>query len=393
MGTGGSTVSTQSGGGGSPQTGGSLGQGGVNSGTTSPTSGGTTTHTTTGTNASGASTSGGSSSKGGASSTGGTSSKGGTSSTGGTSSKGGSSATGGTATGGTTGSTTCPDADPAEFALVQAWLHNTTAKGALPSYAYNNIATNFPAGVAFNQLACSIAASCKEFAPNETNWVRKCEAVLASAIVAESSYNPASVVTDTYATRSVNGTTANDPTVGLLQIRFSSTVHDYNYYGSIPKMTAIGCNWPTTLTTQADDATFWATKGGTTHLSFMQDVTCNVALGAWYYFYNATGNGGSAATWIADYCGSKGGTAGTMVVGLLSHLMGGNYSKTTAGNDGTHVYPWGIECCANGNPASSTCTGCSGRFAAFMGIGTTAARPSPDPFAENLAPDKSKYCR
>jgi hypothetical protein len=266
---------------------------------------------------------------------------------------------------------------------------NTAATGALPAYAYNNIKTNFPAGASFDRLACSIAMSCVEFAPMESDWLRKCEAVLTSAIVAESSYTPTSVVMDTYATRSVGGVTANDPTVGLLQIRFSSTVHDYNYFGPPAKMAAIGCSWPAALTSQADTQTFWATAGGTTYLSFMQDVACNIGLASWYYLYNATGNGGANAVYISNYCAGNG-VAGTMVVGLLSHLMGPAFPRPP---DANNAYPWGIECCAGGSPNDKTCTGCSGRFAAFMGIGTTAARPTPDPFQEQLVPEVSKYCK
>ena len=44
----------------------------------------------------------------------------------------------------------------------------------------------------------------------------------------------------------------------------------------------------------------------------MQDVACNVALAGWYYFYNATGNGGANAVYISNYCGGSG-IAGTMV--------------------------------------------------------------------------------
>jgi hypothetical protein len=289
------------------------------------------------------------------------------------------------------GGAACPGASATEFNLVSSWLTNTAAMGALPNYAYNNIKTNFPAGAAFNKLACAIAMTCVEFAPMETDWLRKCEAVVTSAIVAESSYVPAEVVNDSYSTRTVNGTTASDPTVGLLQIRFSSTVHDYNYFGSMPKMAAIGCNWPAALTTQADNATFWATAGATTYLSFMQDPTCNIALAAWYYFYNATGNGGPNAVYISNYCGGDG-VAGTMVTGLLSHLLGGAYPRPA---DANNAYPFGIECCAGGNPsnASTPCTGCTGRFAAFMSIGTTASRPSPDPFQETLVPEVAKYCK
>jgi hypothetical protein len=303
----------------------------------------------------------------------------------------GGSGVGGSGAGGAGGSASasCPGASATEFDLVTSWLTNTGATGALPGYAYNNIRTIFPAGAAFNKLACSIAMSCVEFAPMEANWLRKCEAVLTSAIVAESSYTPTSVVVDTYATRTVGNVTANDPTVGLLQIRFSSTVHDYNYFGSLPKRAAIGCTWPTALSTQADTAAFWATAGGTTYLTFMQDVSCNIGLASWYYFYNATGNGGPNAVYISNYCAGNG-VAGTMVTGLLSHLMGGAYPRPA---DANNAYPWGIECCAGGNPSVTTCTGCTGRFAAFMGIGATSARPSPDPFQEPLVPEVAKYCR
>ena len=291
--------------------------------------------------------------------------------------------------GGSTNHVGCPGADATEFALVKSWLNDTAATGALPQYAYDNIAKNFPAGAPFDTLACSIAMSCLEFAPSEADWLRKCEAVLTSAIVAESSYNPSSVVMDSYSTRSINGTAANDPTIGLLQIRFSSTVHDYNYYGPPAKMAAIGCPWPSELTAQADDATFWATRGGAKYVSFMQQVPCNIGLAAWYYLYNATGNGGPNAVWISDYCSGRG-IAGNMVVGLLSHLMGGAFARPA---DANNAYPWGIECCACGSPNDCTCTGCSGRFAALMGIGTNSTRPSPDPFQEVLSPEPTKYCK
>ena len=379
--------------GGSLSTGGSAGLGGATfaggnsaAGGSKSTGGDTNTGGSKGTGgAFGAGGAGGSLAAGGNATTAGTASTGGAKVTGGTTSTGGAADAGGS----TGTNSACPGADAAEFALIQAWLHNTTAVGALPSYAYNNIKTNFPAGTAFDKLACSIAMSCVEFAPMEADWLRKCEAVVTSAIVAESSYNPNSVVTDTYATRAVSGATANDPTVGLLQVRFSSTMHDYNYSGPMAKMAAIGCTWPPELQTQADTATFWAAAGGTTYLSFMQDVACNIASAAWYYFYNATGNGGASAVWISNYCKGEG-IAGTMVTGLLSHLQGGSYPRPA---DPNNPYPWGIECCACGNPSGCTCTGCTGRFAAFMGIGTTSSRPSPDPFLETLVPETTKYCR
>jgi len=376
--------------GGSPSTGGIARTGGTTPSGGNSVAGGTPSAGGT-TNTGGSKATGGSSSAGGTTVVGGSQTNGGSASTGGSKAAGGTTSAGGTAgTGGSTDSNSgCPGADATEFALVQAWLNNTTAVGALPNYAYSNIKKNFPAGAAFDRLACSIAMSCAEFAPMETDWLRKCEAVVTSAIVAESSYNPLSVVTDTYATRAVTGGTANDPTVGLLQVRFSSTMHDYNYNGAMAKMAAIGCAWPAALQTQADTALFWATEGGTTYLSFMQDVACNIGSAAWYYFYNATGNGGASAVWISNYCKGQG-IAGTMVTGLLSHLQGGNYPRPA---DPNNTYPWGIECCSCGSPAGCTCTGCTGRFAAFMGIGTTSSRPSPDPFLETLVPEPTKYCK
>lgn len=394
----GGLTSTGGAAGGSPSTGGIARTGGTTpTGGNSPAGGTAIAGGTTG----GSRATGGSSSLGGTTGgspvTGGTTIAGGSSTTGGTVGSGGARPTGGTTgtggaagAGGSTGTTSgCPGADAAEFALVQAWLNNTTAVAALPNYAYSNIKKNFPAGAAFDRLACSIAMSCAEFAPMEAGWLRKCEAVITSAIVAESSYNPTSVVVDSYSTRAVTGGTANDPTVGLLQVRFSSTMHDYNYNGPMAKMAAIGCTWPAALQTQADTALFWATEGGTTYLSFMQDVACNIGSAAWYYFYNATGNGGASAVWISNYCKGQG-IAGNMVVGLLSHLQGGSYARPA---DLNHTYPWGIECCSCGSPSDCTCTGCTGRFAAFMGIGTTAARPTPDPFREGLSPEPTKYCK
>ena len=375
-------------------------QAGASGATGLPTTGGSSGTATGGgsshagsTSAGGSPASGGSSggapANGGAGASAGAPSGGGAS--GATSGAGGTSAGGTSAGGGSAGGpAACPGASATEFNLVSSWLADTAVKGALPAYAYSDIKTNFPAGAAFDRLACTIAMSCVEFAPMETDWLRKCEAVLTSAIVAESSYNPKSVVTDSYATRTVGNVTANDPTVGLLQIRFSSTVHDYNYYASLPKMAAIGCAWPAGLSSQADTDTWWATNGGTaTYLAFMQDPSCNIALASWYYFYNATGNGGANAVYISNYCSGHG-IAGTMVDGLLSHLMGGGFPRPA---DANNAYPWGIECCAGGSPNDATCTGCTGRFAAFMGIGTMSARPSPDPFQEQLAPEVSKYCK
>jgi hypothetical protein len=229
-------------------------------------------------------------------------------------------------------------ANPTEVDRVTAWLDDTLAMGALPNYAYTNIRNNFNTPALFNKLVTAIVNSCAAFAPAELGIV-DCEAILTSAIVAESSYNPNTVVYDTFS----NNT---DPTVGLLQIRYSSTVHDYNFYGPLPAMANIGCPWPTNLPTSMS-STAW-TNPGTTGIAFMEDPACSVGLAAWYYFYNATCNGGASGNpvYIAQCCNGMG-MAGTMEIGLLSHLRGPDPANPPGPPD---PYVVGIECCAGGNP-------------------------------------------
>ena len=263
-----------------------------------------------------------------------------------------------------------------EMQRVSGWLNNTLAMGALPGYAYTNIRNNFNTPALFNKLVTAIVNSCAAFAPTPLGIV-DCEAILVSAIVAESSYNPNTVVYDTYS----NNT---DPTVGLLQIRFSSTVHDYNFYGRLDVMANIGCTWPTNLPTSMA-ASAWTTPG-TSGITFMEDPACSVGLAAWYYFYNATCNGGASGNpvYIAQCC-SGSGMAGNMIIGLLSHLRGPDGANPPGAPD---PYVVGIECCAGGNPTITTCTGCTGRFAAMIG-----GLPDPDPFTISLSPEPAKYCR
>jgi hypothetical protein len=263
--------------------------------------------------------------------------------------------------------------DPAEVTRVAGWLSNTNS--GLENYAYTNINMYFPPGAARNRLVDSIVGACAAFAPPLPNWQMYCEAIVTSQIVSESSYVPGnatpgppsspSVVYDTYGTQ--NG--SNDPTVGLLQVRFSSTVHDYNYYGPLAKIAAIGCVWPAGLTSQADVATFWRTAGGTaSHLAFMEDPACNIPLAAWYVFMNATGNGGANAIYAADYCAGKG-IAANVVEGLLSHLDGPAYPRPANPNN---AYPAGIKV----------------RFTKLLG-----GLPSPDPFGVTLSPSVTQYCK
>jgi hypothetical protein len=243
----------------------------------------------------------------------------------------------------------------AEVARVAGWLSNTNS--GLESWVYTNIDMYFPVGPARNKLVDSIVGACAAFAPRLPDWQEYCEAIETSEIVSESSYNPAVM----------SGTT--DPTVGLLQVRFSSTVHDYNYYGPLATIEAIGCNWPAALTTQADVATFWDAQGGTAaNLAFMEDPACNIPLSAWYVYMNATGNGGATAVYAQGYCAGDG-VAGNVVVGLLSYLEGPGFTRPA---DPTNAYPAGIKA----------------RF-----VNLLAGLPSPDPFAVTLSPDVAEYCK
>lgn len=179
----------------------------------------------------------------------------------------------------------------------------------------------------------AIIRTCHSFAPSSSapGWATKyCHAHLVAAINKESTHNPNVVVTDGYATRKVNGTTANDPTVGLLQIRFSATVNDYVSHAPLDSLTCIGCAVPAEVTAHAGepgDSHYWAVSGPTANMSLLQDVACNVAFGAYYYYMNATGNGSSAKpTYAAAYCAGHGVEA-NLVTGLLSHLTGPSGGK------------------------------------------------------------------
>jgi hypothetical protein len=264
--------------------------------------------------------------------------------------------------------------DPTEVARVAGWLSNKSS--GLEGYAYTNIDASFPVGAARTRLVDSIVGACAAFAPRLANWREYCEAIVTSEIVSESSYEPGSPIPGPPSTTSVNYdayATMNghdDPTVGLLQVRFSSTVHDYNYYGSIATIEAIGCSWPAAFASETDSSAFWTTQGGTvTYLTFMEDPACNIPLAAWYVFMNATGNGGPNAVYAADYCGGHG-IAGNVVDGLLSYLEGPGFPRPA---DPTNSYPAGIKT----------------RFVALLG-GTL---PSPDPFGVTLSPNTCPFCK
>jgi hypothetical protein len=274
----------------------------------------------------------------------------------------------------------------AEVTRVSGWLGN--ASSGLPSYAYTNIDTYFPVGGTADPgtghypralLVDSIVGACSAFAPRLADWQEYCEAILTSEIVSESSYEPGMPTPGPPSTTSVNydsyGTMDghDDPTVGLLQVRFSSTVQDFNYYGPIDTIEAIGCSWPSAFASQAQGSTFWTSQGGTvTYLTFMENPSCNIPLAAWYILQNATGNGGADAVYTQAYCSGQG-IAGNVVDGLLSYSEGPGFARGSPDAEASSSYPAGIKT----------------RFIQLVG-GTL---PSPDPFEVTLSPDTCVYCK
>jgi hypothetical protein len=115
----------------------------------------------------------------------------------------------------------------------------------------------------------------------------------------------------------------------------------------------------------------------------MQDVSCNVAMGAWYYYVFATGNGKPAAvTYPIDYCAGRG-TAATLITGLRSHLEGAESARGAITNQGAL------------NALQSTAPGpyryiteIKGSFDA--GLGAIAGT---HPFFLLLNPDPMRYCK
>ncbi len=147
----------------------------------------------------------------------------------------------------------------------------------------------------------AIIRTCAEFAPPGEEWQQYCQMFLVAAINAESSYD------------AMAGTlgAGEDPTIGLLQIRFSSTVVDFAGYGPVDALERIGCDFGTVTSSDS-----YATKG-----EMMRDVACNIAIGAWYYFIFGSGNGGDTAVWVWGYCQGNGVT-GNLHIGMACHLMG-----------------------------------------------------------------------
>ncbi len=297
----------------------------------------------------------------------------------GTSGGGGTSGTSG-GTSGTSGGTTSgcggSAADPAAAATVSGYMDK------LP---FNN-----PSGAKRTAIIDAILKSCEVFGATvakDPGWDRKyCWAHLTAGINKESGYNPDSVMPDSYGTRTTAAGKANDPTVGLLQIRFSSTVRDFVTLGNTTSLSCVGCTFPAAFAThknESGDSAFWAVSGPQQNLAMMKDVACNVALGSWYYYYNATSNGkASAPTYLSAYCGG-GGTTGNLITGLLSHLQGPESGKGVIGNPAQLNALQG-----SNNGAYQYVTQIKSQFDAM--VGTISGN---HPFFVPLVPNKSQYCQ
>lgn len=261
----------------------------------------------------------------------------------------------------------------------------TTISGYMDKLPYNA-----PKDPLRGQVIDAIIRSCHVFAPPQATtpgWKKEyCWAHLVAAINKESGYNTALSVTDAYGTRSIGAQKANDPTVGLTQIRFSSTVRDYVVKGPLEKLSCVGCTLPASLSTHTSeqgDSAFWAVTGPTANMSTMQSAACNVGLGAWYYYVNATANGNPAApTYLAAYC-SGGGTAANLVTGLLSHLKGPSGGKgVIADMNGVNALQ------GTDNGAYQYVTTIKSWFDPM--VGPVSGK---HPFFVTMAPSSAQYCR
>jgi len=284
----------------------------------------------------------------------------------------GTSGSSGSTSGGCSGSA----ADPAAAATVSGYMDK------LPS--------NAPSGPARAQIIDAIIKSCDVFGPKVATapgWDRTyCWAHLVSAILKESGYNASASIKDDYGSRGTNAGKANDPTVGLLQIRFSSTVRDYVALGPAASLSCVGCTLPAGLAAHKNeegDSGFWAVSGPTQNMSTMTDVACNVGLGAWYYYSNATSNGKqNEVTYLDAYCGG-GGTAANVITGLRSHLAGPDGGKGVIANQGALNALQGSD-----NGAYQYITEIKSNFDKMVG-----SVSGTHPFFLKLSPSAKQYCQ
>lgn len=266
-------------------------------------------------------------------------------------------------------------ADPAGAATVDGYI------ATLPNQK--------PTGASKDAIIDAVLRSCAAYGPPLTTpgWAKEyCWALLVAAMSKESAYNESLSIKDSYGSRPIGGQAANDPTVGLLQIRFSSTVHDMEQQGNTDSLTCVGCTFPTSFAshaTESGDSPFWAVTGPGQNAALMKQIECNVGLGSWYYFVNATANGNpTKVTYLQSYC-AGGGTAGNIVTGLFSHLAGPSGGKGFIANmAGVNALQ------SSNNGAYQYITQIKTMFDAMVG-----AVAGTHPFFIKLSPNAPQYCR
>jgi hypothetical protein len=219
-----------------------------------------------------------------------------TTGTGGTTATGGAASTGGSGSGGANGTGGTSSIDPGASAAISACMDRLPYGGSTLSAAERA------------PIITAIINTCAAFAPPGAQWQTWCQMFLVGAINAESSFDTQAGATGA----------AGDPSVGLLQIRFSSVVTDFANRGPVDTLTSIGCDFGTVTSSDS-----YATKS-----AMMLDVNCNVAIGAWYIFVFASGNGGSNTVWVDQYC-AGGGVAGTLHIGMACFLMGADAAHSS----------------------------------------------------------------
>jgi hypothetical protein len=245
-----------------------------------------------------------------------------------------------------------------------------------------------PQGELRSTIIDTILRACEVFRPSQnSNFKREyCWAHLAAAAAQESTFTPALLVEDGYGKRTVEGQKADDPTVGLTQIRFSSAVHDVAVFGKLESLACVGCTLPQSIldhVKEQGDSTYWAVVGPRQNLATMQSVRCNLGIGAWNYYVPATGNGNpSKPTYSYEYCGGKG-TAANLVTGMRSYLSG------PSGGNGVLGSMVGVDALkTTDNNSYQYVTQIKTWFDAMVG-----AVPSEHPFLLLVTPEPNRYCK
>ena len=201
-----------------------------------------------------------------------------------------------------------------------------------------------------------IVKTCAEFSPSDwnTNW---CEAFLVAASCKESG-----MLLDT-----INAVEGGNPVVGLLQDRFSSDVEEFDKYGSKDAMARIGCEWPDFSAVED-----WSAPTDA-QIEWMKEIPCNLGMGAWAYFLMGTGNGDAPeAVWPYNYCAGNG-IPSNMVIGMLSHLLGGAAFAYDPDDPWNEPYDY-VE-----------------KIKLYFDL-MISPTGDPHPFLETLQPDVSRYC-